>query len=120
MHKRTRGWQLETQALKFLRKKGLRLLARNFNSRFGEIDLIMTDDPNLLVFVEVRFRASQKFGGATASVTRVKQHRLRLTASSWLQANHRYQNRICRFDVVAMTGPSLRQLEIIWIKNAFS
>jgi len=117
---RARGWQLETRALKFLRKQGLRLLERNFNSRFGEIDLIMTQEPNVLIFVEVRYRASEKFGGATASVTRAKQHKLRLTARSWLQGKPRYRNRVCRFDVVAMTGPTAGNLEINWIKNAFS
>ena len=79
----------------------------------------MKRDPNLLVFVEVRYRASEKFGSAAATVTSSKQQKLKLTASAWLQANTHYQNRSCRFDVVAMAGSSPRDLRINWIENAF-
>ena len=105
--------------MKFLRREGFQLLERNFSGRFGEIDLIMRKEPNLLVFVEVRYRASEKFGGASASVTRSKQDKLKLTASTWLQANSRFRNHDCRFDVIAIAGLPGRELKINWIENAF-
>ena len=55
------GRDKECLAADFLTRHGLRLIARNHRCRFGEIDLIMGDN-GVLVFVEVRYRASSRFG----------------------------------------------------------
>ncbi|AFJ45565.1 hypothetical protein EBL_c04390 [Shimwellia blattae DSM 4481 = NBRC 105725] len=69
-----------------------------------------------LVFVEVRYRKSNAFGGAAASVTPVKQRKLLHTASLWLaRHNGSFETVDCRFDVVAFTGD-----DIEWLTNAFS
>ena len=109
------GEQGENQALLFLQQKGLKLLKRNYRSRYGEIDLIMEDNEHI-VFVEVRLRSSNDFGGALASVDRRKQSKLIKCAQQYI-ANE--PNRLgFRFDVIAIS-PSSSQHEIQWITNAF-
>ena len=69
----------EAQARRWLEGKGLRFIAANVNERGGEIDLIMREG-RTTIFVEVRYRRSALYGGAAASVTRSKQHKLLQTA----------------------------------------
>ena len=105
----------EAQARRWLEGKGLRFIAANVHGRGGEIDLIMKDG-QVIVFIEVRFRQSSRFGGAAASVTLAKQHKLLQTAHLWLaRHNGSFDTVDCRFDVVAFTGN-----EVEWIKDAFN
>ena len=76
----------KSKAARYLRSQGLKLLCRDYRSRYGEIDLIMTDS-NTLVFGEVRYRRSEYFGGALNSVTSIKQKKIRLIAAHYLQAH---------------------------------
>ena len=96
--------------------RGLEPLSRNFRTRLGEIDLIMMDGRDL-VFVEVRFRRSDQFGGALESITRAKTDRIRRTAEAFLAANPRLAYDNCRFDVV-LAGPHGNQ-DVHWIQDAF-
>lgn len=107
-----RGQAAEDRAAAFLRRQGLTELQRNYRTRGGEIDLIMQDDGQL-VFVEVRYRQHQGYGGAAASITPGKQARLALAARHFLQRHG--QDRPCRFDVVAIDGANPPN----WIKDAF-
>jgi len=109
------GQQGEALALKFLQKKGLTLLQKNYRSRLGEIDLIMEDREHV-VFVEVRFRSSEDFGGALSSVDRRKQSKLIKCAQQYI-ANEQTSLGF-RFDVIAIS-PSSGRHEIQWIPNAF-
>ncbi len=59
----------------FLTRRGLRTIARNYRTRGGEIDLVMTDDDEI-VFVEVRYRSRTDFGDGAATVDFNKQQRL--------------------------------------------
>ncbi|NYE62613.1 putative endonuclease [Duganella sp. 1224] len=104
------GRQGEDRALAHLQAHGLTLLERNFLCKSGEIDLIMQDGP-LLVFVEVRQRASSHFGGAVYSVTPAKQQRL-LRAAQYYLLRHKIPPP-CRFDVVAID-----QEKLSWMQNA--
>jgi len=113
---RDTGDQHEQQAAAYLKSHGLTLVATKHHSRFGEIDLIM-QDKSALVFVEVRYRRSQAFGGAALSVTPAKQRKIALTALHYLQA-HNKNDMECRFDVVAVTGEQNSTVSE-WIKNAF-
>ncbi len=110
------GNRAEDLALKFLKKQGLALLQRNFNCRFGEIDLIMTDN-DYLVFVEVRYRKDQNFGGALASIDQRKQRKLTNSAEHYLQIN-KLKDTPCRFDILCLGGP-LNKPEYQWLQNAF-
>jgi putative endonuclease len=109
------GRQAEDCALAYLQAQGLVLIERNYRCRGGEIDLIMRDGGHI-VFVEVRYRASQRFGGALASVGVRKQARLRLAASHFLATKR--ADRPARFDVAAVS-PDQGRLAIQWIKDAF-
>jgi putative endonuclease len=117
MSTRDIGIQWENAALVQAQKAGLKLLARNFHCRYGEIDLIL-DEAGGIVFVEVRFRGSSARGGGTASVGAAKRAKLVQTAKVWLQAHPQYANLPCRFDVIGCAGsPDRAQLE--WTRNAF-
>ena len=108
--KQAAGAAAEQAAADFLAARGLRVVARNFRVRGGEIDLVCRDGGNT-VFVEVRSRARADFGGAAASITAAKQARLILAARHWLA---RHGEQPCRFDCIAIDGGRLE-----WIKDAF-
>ena len=109
------GRQAEDLALEHLRDQGLQPVERNYRSRFGEIDLIMLDG-STLVFVEVRFRSSDRFGGALASVDHRKQMKLIQCARHYIADKN--EQRCMRFDVVAIS-PDDAQHAIEWIADAF-
>lgn len=106
------GEAAERRAAAFLERHGLTLLETNYRCRFGEIDLIMRHGAET-VFVEVRMRRHNSFGGAAASITPQKQQRLRATALHYF-ATH--GERPCRFDVVLVNALEGGTLE--WIRNA--
>lgn len=111
-----RGRWAEEQAAQYLESRGLRLVARNFRCRAGEIDLVMTDGP-MLVFVEVRFRRSDRYGSGAESVTWTKQRRLLAAARVYL-ARHALADARCRFDVVSVSKRHYRP-DFLWLRNAF-
>jgi len=108
--KQVEGDAGEEQALLFLQEQGLNLVERNFRCKGGEIDLVMQDGRGL-VFVEVRKRAGNGYGGAAASVTARKQARLVIAAQTFLQRYNMPPP--CRFDVIAIDGAAME-----WLKNA--
>lgn len=109
----TSGAAAEATALAWLQRQGLRLLARNWRCRAGELDLVLRDGPTIVI-VEVRLRASSAFGGAAASIDPRKRRKLITAAQLYLAGK---PDCPCRFDVVTMSDPDGRDLE--WIRNAF-
>jgi putative endonuclease len=107
------GLQAEQWAVQHLQRQGLKLIAQNYRSRFGEIDIIM-QDATVLVFIEVRLRRNANFGGAAASIDARKQQRIILTAQHYL-SSLKYMPP-CRFDAV-LIGSQSEQVQ--WLKNAF-
>lgn len=101
--RRLTGDHFETLACHLLEGHGLTCLARNYLTRDGEVDLIMRDGREL-VFVEVRYRASSRFGGAAASITLAKQQRIVRAARHFLATQRGCGGLACRFDVVAYDG----------------
>lgn len=110
------GASAETLALRHLEQAGLRLVERNYRCRGGEIDLVMLDADSL-VFVEVRYRSSTRFGRAEETVTAAKQARLTTAASHYLQRHA--VTRPARFDVVAIHPASGGEHAVEWIRDAF-
>jgi len=108
-----RGAAAEALAAEFLERRGLKILARNFRCRGGEIDLVCADG-RTLVFVEVRLRTNQNFGGAAYSITPLKQRRLVLAARHYLA---RHSGAPSRFDAVLLGDLAPERIE--WIRNAF-
>jgi putative endonuclease len=113
----SKGQHNEELALAFLQQQGLHLVTRNFRSRFGELDLVMTDQRSL-VFVEVRYRRQTKFGSACGTVDFAKQARLRNAARYFLLHHPNWAQWPCRFDVLGLEGIST-QPTIEWLQNAF-
>lgn len=91
----------------------MQLISQNYYCRYGEIDLIMSDQETL-VFVEVRYRKHKDFGGAVASITRGKQSKLIKTAKHYLAKLETQP--YCRFDVVVYEANSEHPE---WIQDAF-
>ena len=115
------GKDAEQQALHYLWHQGLQLITQNYLCRFGEIDLIMLDNRQL-VFVEVRSRSHSHWGGATASVDPRKQRKLIKAAGLFLSQQQQFSNLPCRFDVIAFEsdkGISSGDSCPIWYKDAF-
>lgn len=108
-----KGDGAERQALAYLQQQGLTLVTSNFRCKSGELDLVMKDGA-ALVIVEVRYRKSEQFGGALASITRQKQARIVAATQHYVIIN-KLSHCAIRFDVVALSGDS----RINWIKNAF-
>jgi putative endonuclease len=107
------GAAFETHALVFLQRQRLRLVARNVACRGGEIDLVMRERDDSLVFVEVRARAQRHYGGAAASVDWQKRQRIVRAARHYL-ATRVSETPACRFDVVAFESGRL-----VWLRDAF-
>lgn len=117
LDRRARGDTVEAAACAFLQQHGLHALARNAQTRGGELDLVMRDG-DALVFVEVRYRASQQFGGAAASVDAGKRRKLIHAARVFLARHPQHADAPCRFDVIAASGdPAAPQLH--WLRDAF-
>ena len=106
------GVRAEELCAEMLRRAGLRVLARNWRCRHGEIDLV-AEEGGTLVFAEVRYRRDERFGGAAASVTAAKQSRLIAAARLYLS---RRPEAPCRFDVFLVDGTPA---SVQWIRNAF-
>ena len=107
----------ESAAEEYLRRKGYRILARNLRSSLGELDLV-AEDGQVLVFVEVKARQTDAFGGAIHAVHHRKQEKLIQLAAQYL-ARHHIKNRLCRFDVILLQGPKAVAPQIEHIQNAF-
>jgi putative endonuclease len=100
----------------FLRRQGLAIVERNHRCRSGEIDIVALHG-GVLVFVEVRYRASSRFGSPAATVNAAKQRRLFAASRHFLATHPEHAHRRCRFDVVSVTKPHYR-LRLEWIRNA--
>lgn len=116
-HQQRIGSAHEDAALRWLMSRGLRLLARNQRTPYGEIDLILRHGADM-VFVEVRARCSLRFGGAAASVSAAKQQRM-IASTAWLLPTLVRQHwagvtPTCRYDVVAFEAGRLH-----WLRAAF-
>lgn len=111
------GCLAEQLAETYLSRSGLKILARNVRSRWGEIDLIATEGETL-VFIEVRLRTDPRYGGAAASISQSKQKRLIRTAEHFLvHGGKLWQGWPCRFDVVLLDRLQISRIE--WIRDAF-
>ncbi len=107
----------ESEAERFLRRKGYRILGRNVRTARGELDLV-AQQADCLVFVEVKSRRTTAYGGASYAVHNRKQHRLVRLAAQYL-AQRRLHDLPCRFDVILCKGGDAKPEELEHIENAF-
>jgi len=109
----------ERYSEKFLKRKGLKLLARNFSFRDGEIDLVMIDRDGGIVFVEVKTRANEKYDSAESSISYSKRTKLIKTAK-YFCGKYNIEGRALRFDaVIVILGESTKP-EVRYYQNIFS
>ncbi len=109
----------ERYAARYLKKQGLRIVARNYRNQFGEIDLIAVDGDQV-VFVEVKTRKSNKFGEPVEAVGYAKQKKLTQLAMVYLK-RHKLLDRPARFDVVGILWPegAKKPEDVRHYRNAF-
>ena len=102
------------------KKDGYKIIAVNYKTRFGEIDII-AENRKFIVFVEVKLRKNDKFGSASEFVTPSKQKKLRMTAEIWLSSNETKKD--ARFDVAEVTvlkkADGTESYNLNYITNAF-
>lgn len=105
------GVAAEDAAWAFLQRQGCTLLARNWHCAFGEIDLIVKNG-NMILFVEVKYRKNQDFGGAAYSISPSKLLKLQRSVEYYLQQNG-LNNVPCRLDAVLIQGNQTPE----WVQN---
>lgn len=110
---RSKGRQYEERAAEYLKAQGLRIIQKNFSSRFGEIDLIAREG-RYLVFVEVKYRANAKGGHPLEAVDARKRRRISKTADFYCLRYGYGEDTPCRFDVVGIMGD-----EVVHVRDAF-
>ena len=129
-HKHLLGQWAEQTALLFLQSQQYQYVNKNYHSRFGEIDLIVKRE-NELVFVEVKARSAGSYAGACEVISYSQQRKIIKTAQFFLQRYPNYYNFDCRFDVICFDFPqkiaktvqpdfSKLQYDQQWIKHAFT
>ena len=111
---RNAGYEAEGAAAETLQAQGVRILERNFRCKTGEIDIIGLDKETL-IFVEVRLRKNQQFGGALESITPSKQQRIANAARYYLMRHPKLADKPCRFDCVLMSSSQACD----WLRDAF-
>jgi putative endonuclease len=107
----------EQLAVEHLQSSGLRVLVRNWRCRYGELDVIAADDAaRVVVFVEVKTRTNDRFGGVEQAVTPEKLRRLRRLAGLWL-AGQDVRWAGVRIDVVGVRIGRRRSPEITHLRG---
>ena len=113
MNKRKVGEHYEDIAVKYLCENGVRIIARNYRSRFGEIDIVGYDG-QYYIFIEVKFRRDPSTGDPSEAVDIRKQYRISRVAD-FFRINRKLKDTDnIRFDVISILGE-----DIVWYRNAF-
>ena len=111
------GKRGEEIAAEFLERKGLRIVERNYHSRWGELDLVAAESDNRIHFVEVKTRTVVIFGTPAEAVTYMKQQKIKKTALTWLQSQEQYFSCLS-FDVIEVSVKE-KTARIRWLQHCF-
>jgi putative endonuclease len=106
----------EQLAVEHLQVLGLRIVARNWRCRYGELDVIAAEGADILVFVEVKTRTGDCFGGVAEAVTPQKVRRIRRLAGLWLAGQDSSWSQI-RIDVVGVRIGRCRTPEVTHVRG---
>jgi putative endonuclease len=106
----------EQLAVEHLRALGLRILARNWRCRYGELDVIAADGDRTVVFIEVKTRSGDGFGGIAEAVTRAKVRRIRRLAGIWLAGQDTGWAQV-RIDVIGVRIGRRRVPEVMYLRG---
>jgi len=113
VNRRSLGSRYEELAADFLEKNGLRILRRNYRCKCGEVDIIAMDG-NVLVFAEVKYRKTGRYGSSLEAVDMRKRKTISRVSRWYLTACAGSLEIPCRFDVIGIEGERIR-----WVKDAF-
>jgi len=111
------GARAERYVARLMKRRGFTIIARNFRSKAGEIDLIAARD-ELLVIMEVRYRRSDEWGRAKDTVTADKQAHIVRCTQDYLRRHPQWKRARVRFDVAGISKKGLF-LTCDWVENAF-
>lgn len=105
----------EQVAVDHLQRLGLRIVARNWRCRYGELDVIVADGADTVVFVEVKTRSGDGFGGVEQAVTPQKVRRIRRLAGVWLSGQDTRWAQV-RIDVIGVRVGRCREPEVMHLR----
>ena len=112
------GARGEAAAVKAVRRAGYRIRERNYHTRWGELDIV-AEQSDVLAFIEVKTRATNRHGAPAEAVTVQKQQRLHRAAQLYVE-EHGLHDRLCRFDIVSVVWPEgARKPEVTILADAF-
>ena len=107
------GAIVEAEATALLKRNKLKIIATNFNTKFGELDIVAIEKAtNTLVVTEVKYRATANYGSANEMLSYAKQKKIVKTVQLFLSKNPQLNEMNIRFDLIAKTGDNVE-----WIKN---
>ena len=112
MNTKIPGKQGETIAFCYLQENNYKILSTNFTCKIGEIDII-AQKQDVIIFIEVKARATKKFGLPREAVTLNKQKKIKMVATYYLQKTKNF-DKACRFDVIEILNGKINHIE-----NAF-
>lgn len=107
----------ERIACRELKRHGYKVLKKNYRNKLGEVDIIGVDG-DVIAFIEVKTRTSDKYGTAAEAVGRQKQERIRKIAASFL-LKYDLRDRMCRFDVVCIDMQQSQKPKVEIMRNVF-
>ena len=124
------GQWAEQQALEFLQAQGFVLIVMNYHCRYGEIDLIVQKNQEL-IFVEVKARSETRYAQSYETISFSKQKKIMKSALCFLNTHPQFQHFYCRFDVICFDffqqfAKTIQQdfseftYDQQWIENAFT
>lgn len=116
MHHLTKGYLGERLAELYLRYRGLKLIARNYRCRHGEVDLVMLHG-DVCAFIEVKSRLYCAFNHERLHIDDRKQQKIILTSSTFIHHHPEFSDLDIRYDAVIV---QLSNLHLIWLENAFT
>ncbi len=113
------GRAAEEAAANYLVAHRLKILARNYRCRSGEIDIVAETTGGVIVIAEVRLRATALYGGGAASVDWRKQRRIQRATHHLLARHPALLRQALRFDVLDLMPDGAGSYRIDWIRHAF-
>ncbi len=120
LNNRAKGQLGEEYAAEFYANNGFAVIAQNWSTKFGELDLICSNLDNQIIFVEVKLRLNKRKGAAVWAVHKNKQRQIIRTAQAWIKKHPQWQKVRYRFDVLAIDIDNNDNMQPRWYKNAFA
>ncbi|MDR2426402.1 MAG: YraN family protein [Endomicrobium sp.] len=114
---RTVGFEKEKEAIKFLQKRGYKIIGTNYVTIFGEIDIIAKNKGNI-VFIEVKYRKNLSGGTPQEAVTKSKRKKIIKSAVLYVKQNGLKDSNI-RFDVVSINDDKFEIIESAFFASGY-